>query len=68
MRQHKHNILPLTACIVSVNNEIPVGVKLTGYNCITCFEVGYFIFVPHGSWRWPEKREEQVSDFINGVV
>jgi hypothetical protein len=53
---------------VSVNNEIPVGIKLTGYNCITCFEVGYFIFVPHGSWKWPEKQEEEVYDPINGVV
>lgn len=68
MYSHSSYILPLTACIVSINNQIPVGIKLTGYNPVSCYEVGFFIHLACDIWKWPEKPEELPQDYLNNVV
>jgi len=68
MLLHKNYIYPITACIISVNNHIPVGIKLTGYNPILCYEVGFFFHIDHEVWRWPEQEKEQPPDYLNYVV
>ncbi len=47
MRTHKKSVIPLTAGVITVNNQRPVGIKITAYDPVACFEVGYFIHVDH---------------------
>lgn len=57
MRRHQNNVFPITASVVSVNNQTPVGIKVTCFSPIFCFEAGYFLHLRHGAWRWPQKPE-----------
>lgn len=43
---------PITACVVSINSCIPVGIRLTGYDPINCEEKGFFIHVNPIEWEW----------------
>ena len=43
---------PITACILSVDNRIPIGIKITGYDPIQCQEDGFFIYVCPQEWEW----------------
>ena len=61
-------VIPLTACVVNMNNEFPIGLRLTGYNPTTYTEASFFIHIYSEVWRWPEKMEESQEDFIAGAV
>lgn len=48
---------PITACIISINNCIPVGVRVTGFDPVNCLEYGFFIHLNPDEWEW-ENRED----------
>lgn len=68
MRVHKKSIIPITLCVVSVNNEVPVGLRLSCYSPSLCVEYGFFIHIAHHQWKWPSQIEEQPTDYVNHVV
>lgn len=54
---------PITACVVSINSCIPVGIRLTGYDPINCEEKGFFIHVNPIEWEWVNQDDaREVND------
>ena len=46
---------PITITLITINNEIPVGIKVSLYDQIICQEAGYFIRIYPANWKWPNE-------------
>ena len=53
---------PITVGIMSVNNTIPIGLKVSGYDLSMCVEISFFIYLFHKDWEWPNKSKEEKTD------
>ena len=62
---------PVTITLITINNQLPIGIKVSLYDQIICQEAGYFIQIYPSEWKWPTEishLKNEYEDILYNVV
>jgi hypothetical protein len=56
--------IPITTCVVSLNLEVPVGIKITTFDINQLSEVGVFIKLDPDTWGRPASDRNKMLESV----